>query len=200
MSKRHDLTGKTFGRLTVLERHGIIYGDRIAWRCRCDCGGEAITSTSKLLTGAKRSCGCLERENNASLTRHGMYGTRTYRVWQNMKTRCLNPKSKFYGLYGGRGITVCQEWMTFEGFLKDMGECPPKMTIDRLDNDLGYFKGNCEWRSMKEQANNRSSNISISLNGETRTLKEWAERFDMKYTTAYWRHKNGWPPERLFSR
>lgn len=199
MPKKHELSGRLFGRLTVSRKDGVINGDRIAWLCLCDCGGETRTSATRLLSGATQSCGCLQKEVQADLTKHGKYGTKAYRVWQNMKTRCLNPKNKFFPLYGGRGIRVCEKWMEFEGFYDDMGNPPPGATLDRIDNDAGYSKSNCRWRSMKDQSNNRSTNIDITLNGKTQTLKQWAEQFGIKYTTAYWRHKKGWSPEAIFA-
>lgn len=199
MPKVYDLTGQRFGRLTVTKKDGVIHGDRTAWSCICDCGSPARSSTSKLLNGSKMSCGCLESENQASLSKHGRYGTRAYRTWQNMKTRCLNPAGKFFQYYGGRGITVCENWMTFEGFYEDMGDPPPNSTIDRSDNDLGYTKENCQWRTKKDQSNNRSNNIAVIVNGETKTLKQWAEHFGIKYTTVYWRYKKGWETDRIFA-
>lgn len=199
MPKVYELIGKRFGRLIVTKRDGVIHGDRTAWECVCDCGLIARSSTSKLINGSKMSCGCLEAENQASLTTHGKYGTRAYRIWQNMKTRCLNAECEFFSFYGGRGITVCEKWMTFEGFYADMGDPPTNSTIDRSDNDLGYTKENCCWRTMKEQANNRSNNIDVTINDQTKTLKQWAEHFGIKYSTVYWRHRNGWTTDRIFS-
>lgn len=192
-----DLIGKRFGRLVVLRRDGSIHGNRKAWLCACDCGGTAVSSTTKLQLGEKLSCGCLERENNDSLRKHGHYGTRTYRIWSNMKSRCLNQKTKFYPQYGGRGIKVHEKWMTFDGFFADMGECPDGMTIERMDNDLGYNKENCRWATKKDQANNRSSNIVVVHNGVEMTLKQLAEAVGVKYTTLYARHKRGLPLEQI---
>ena len=94
---------------------------------------------------------------------------------------------------------MCEKWMKFEGFIDDMGECPPGMTIDRKNNDQGYEKDNCRWATSKEQSNNRSSNINITINHETKTLKQWCEQFGVKYTTAYWRHKNGRTVDQIFA-
>lgn len=199
MPKKFQLSGQRFGRLLVTKQDGVIHGNRTAWECLCDCGSITRSSTTKLVNGSKKSCGCLEVENQESLLKHGMYGTRAYRIWQNMKTRCLNKECEFFPLYGGRGITICEKWMSFEGFYEDMGEPPENATIDRLDNDLGYTKENCRWRTMKEQANNRSTNIDVTFGGETKTLKQWAEYFGLKYTTTYWRYKKGWPIDRVLT-
>lgn len=199
MAKKYELEGSRFGKLTVISRGGLIYNGCKEWICICDCGKETRASSTKLITGQKASCGCTSNGEESNLYKHGHYGTRTYRIWQNMKTRCMNTKSQFYEQYGGRGITVCEKWMKFEGFIDDMGECPPGMTIDRKNNDQGYEKDNCRWATSKEQSNNRSSNINITINHETKTLKQWCEQFGVKYTTAYWRHKNGRTVDQIFA-
>ena len=115
-----------------------------------------------------------------------------------MKQRCLNVNSRFYPIYGGRGIEICEKWMTFEGFFEDMGECPPNMTIDRVDNDSNYCRENCRWATMKQQSNNRSTTILLVIGDCEKSLKEWSEHFCIKYTTAYYRYKQGWTAERIF--
>lgn len=193
-----DLVGKVFSRLIVVRRDGVIWGQQAAWECACECGNTARTSSHALTSGDKKSCGCLEKENNASLYRHGKYGTRSHRIWTNMKTRCTNPNNRFYPDYGGRGITVCDKWNEFAGFFDDMGECPEGMTLDRLDNDLGYSKGNCRWATMKQQCSNRRSNINVEIDGVTKTLKEWAQFYDVKYANVYWRYTHGKPMSEWF--
>jgi hypothetical protein len=149
-----DITGQRTGRLTPIR-----YLGSQRWLCQCDCG--AISDVSKsALVGGVQSCGCLRVEVTvARSTKHGHKRrnaqTETYLCWQNMIQRCTNPKNNSWSDYGGRGITVCIQWETFENFLADMGERPPNMTLDRKDNDLGYFKGNCRWATRKQQANNR---------------------------------------------
>lgn len=200
MVSKYDLVGKVFSRLTVVRRDGNIWKDHAAWECLCECGNTARTSTNHLLSGEKKSCGCMEKENNESLYRHGQYGTRSHRIWTNMKTRCFNTKNRFYADYGGRGISVCDEWIEFSGFFKDMGECPEGMTIDRVDNDLGYSKENCRWTTMKQQSSNRRNNIDIEIDGITKTLKQWSEFYGVKYSNAYWRYTHGKPVSELFAK
>ena len=107
-----------------------------------------------------------------------------------MKGRCLNPKHKAYPAYGGRGITVCEKWLKFENFLKDMGERPEGKTLDRKDNDKGYYKGNCRWATSDEQYDNRGS--VIEYDGEKHTIKGWADKFGIPYARLQARLRRGW--------
>lgn len=108
---------------------------------------------------------------------HGFYGTPAYNVWRTMRQRCLNPRSSVYPQYGGRGITVCERWGSFAAFHEDMGEQPPGMTLERIDNSKGYCPSNCRWATRKEQARNRRSNRMITLNGRTMCLYDWADEY-----------------------
>ena len=129
---------------------------------------------------------------------HRMYGTKTYRTWDSMIQRCYNPKTKGFKRYGGRGISVCADWLSFESFYKDMGKKPDGATIDRANNNGNYGPANCQWATPKEQANNRRSNIRIMINGSTKTLMQWCEMLGFKYSTAYFRYKKGLPVNMIF--
>lgn len=157
-TSKQDLTGRVFGRLTVicLRNEGRIKKTRF-WLCRCECGKETIVSKFNLLDGMTKSCGCWHRDDVAArATTHGQSKTRTYHIWQGMVERCLNPKCHSWPNYGGRGISVCPSWMDFENFLRDVGECPPGLSIDRFpNNDGNYELGNTRWATAKEQAGNR---------------------------------------------
>ncbi len=144
-----DLTGQKFGRLTILRRGPNIGKNKeVGWICSCSCGEESLVSSNCLRRGNTKSCGCLHRK-------HGLSGTRVYHVWNNMMSRCYNEKHKNYHQYGGRGIKVCERWHDVKLFVGDVGQPPPGLTLERKNNERGYFPKNCCWATRKDQANNR---------------------------------------------
>lgn len=188
------LIGAKSGRLTIKAVVGVSASRKRLVECLCDCGNTKTINISQFNTGAIRSCGCLLKETSAAhmktirhlgqnnRLRHGQTYEPEYYVWRTMKARCLNPKARMYHRYGGRGIKICERWMLFDNFFADMGKRPsPKHQLDRENNDGNYEKNNCRWITSKEQGNNRSDNVRISLNGETLTLSEWADKFHIDY-------------------
>ena len=159
-----DLCGKKFGRLTVLScAPSQLKG--IHWDCRCDCGKKVSVRGDCLKLGNTRSCGCLQKETVSKIFfKHGGQTdgkkTRTYLSWDGMIQRCLNPKNSRFRDYGGRGIGVCEDWKKFENFLRDMGERPPKLTLDRKDNNGNYDPLNCRWADWETQFANRRKRLS----------------------------------------
>ena len=159
-----DLTSRIFGRLTVVSFYRVTSYGHSRWKCRCSCGKNAIIYESNLLSGNTQSCGCLRRETlskihkgNTTNVIHGHARTGEYRSWRAMWLRCTNPKILSWKYYGGRGITVCDRWKSFENFLADMGERPKGKTLDRYPNRNGnYEPSNCRWATWHEQALNRS--------------------------------------------
>lgn len=151
-----DLTGQKFGRLTALERVGRTKHGDLLWRCKCDCGNEHVTSSDHLKSGCTKSCGCLSGEQH-----HGMWGTRLFETYKSMKARCCNPNCESYPKYGGRGITICDEWLNpkdgktrfFQWALEN--GYSDDLTIDRIDVNGNYEPGNCRWTTRSVQSFNR---------------------------------------------
>lgn len=152
-----DLSGRRFGLLVVDERVGTTEDSKALWRCRCDCGGESVVRGCYLRSGHTKSCGCQKgrRNGEAAATTHGMSGTPTYGTWRKMIERCTNPNARQWEWYGGRGVTVCDRWRSFENFLADMGERPEGRTLDRVDVNGNYEPGNCRWATWPEQCANK---------------------------------------------
>lgn len=153
-----DLTGQTFGKLTVIGRDESRKGVEARWRCACICGGSTTTTGSNLRRGRTTSCGCAVADfNRRTRTTHGARRTPEYEIWCSMIKRCENPNHHAYSRYGGRGISVHPEWRAdFAAFLRDVGSRPsPDLSLDRIDNDGNYEPGNVRWATAKQQANNR---------------------------------------------
>jgi hypothetical protein len=196
-----DLSGQRFGRLTAMQRVGLDPRGKTLWQCICECGNRPITRADRLVSGQAASCGCLCRERGiAANTTHGRTGTQAYRTWQNMRNRCGNPRNTFWRYYGGRGITVCEQWRTsFEQFYADMGDPPPGMTLDRINVDGNYEPGNCRWASRKEQLRNTRRNHILTVGGQSFAVSEWAERLSILPSTLYNRLYDGWSVERALT-
>lgn len=180
--------GSTYGRLTT-ESSPVIVGKYRRVTCRCTCGSVKQVSLSSLLNGSCTSCGCYRSELvSAANLKHGMSKTKIYRVWASIVERCTVKTCKSYANYGGRGITVSSNWLSFDNFYADMGEAPfAGATIDRRDNDAGYSKENCWWATRAEQAANTSRNKRYKYRGELVMLKDIAAEAGVSIGALYYR-------------
>lgn len=188
MAKFIDLTGKIFGRLTVLQR-AEKKGKGAYWECICECGRKRVVAGYHLRTGHTMSCGCLRKN---VVTTHGQWNSRVYRSWNKMLQRCTNPNDDRFADYGGRGITVCDRWRVFENFHQDMGDRPQGMSLDRIDVDGDYCLSNCRWATPMQQSNNTRTNHILTYNGESHSIAEWSRRTSIHPATISRRIGMGW--------
>lgn len=192
-----DLTGQKFGRWTVNHFDGRIARGMAVWSCTCECGEIRKIPASRLLTGHSKSCGCLSQERK---TIHGMQATKIYTVWENVIQRCNNPRHPSYKNYGGRGIRVCERWLSAKNFIEDMlPTYQPGLTLDRIDNEGDYEPANCAWRSRREQSNNTRTNRWIEFNGERLTMSQWSKKLGINHQTIHDRLKKRLPLEMVLS-
>lgn len=192
-----DKTGKKFGRLSVLSIAEKVNG-RLYYHCKCDCG-----CTKKVQGGHLRdkdsgtkSCGCLWTElQRKRHTKHGLSHTRLYHIWDAMKRRCNNPSHRNFKYYGGRGVTVCEEWMAdFVVFYNWANQNGYKDTLelDRIDVNGNYEPCNCRWITHKGQNRNRTNNKWITIDGETKCLQEWLDLYHVNLKCYFKRLNRGW--------
>lgn len=194
--KKRIMPGRRFGRLVVSGYAHTQKGNHY-WLCKCDCGGGVNVSTTNLMNGHVASCGCFKSELN---TTHDMTGTRVYKAWINMKSRCENPAATSYEYYGGRGVSVCERWQKFEAFFDDMGHPPsPAHSLDRIDPDGNYEPDNCRWATSTEQVRNRRNNVILTFDGHTRCLSEWSHVTGIPYRTLLNRVRRNWKAERVLA-
>lgn len=193
MTYRKELKGQRFGKLLVIEEDGRI-GSNVAWICKCDCGNVTRVRANSLLTGNTTSCGCGRIE---AITKHNMTNTKLFNVWRTMKERCNNKSYRQYKDYGGRGISLCDEWEEFKPFMKWSLENGYKegLSIDRIDNDGNYCPENCRWTTVRVQSRNRRANRILEYGGEKHCVAEWSEILGVRANTIFWRLSQGWSTE-----
>ena len=158
-----DITGKRYGRWIVIAQADAYVSPKgrrqPRWLAACDCGTQRVVRASDVISGKSRSCGCLSIDVAIErLTTHGRTHEPAFRSWRAMIDRCTNPKNNGWSTYGGKGIYVCERWMTLENFIEDMGPRPPGTSIDRIDGSKGYEPGNCRWATPAEQGRNTKRN------------------------------------------
>lgn len=193
-----DLVGRRSGMLVVLSLLRDAVKQQTYAICQCDCGRLAKKTTSDIRRGRAKSCGCATGLFiSSSRTKHGKRGSRVYMTWIDMLRRCGNPSRDNYHNYGGRGIQVCERWMSFENFLVDMGEPPPGMTLDRYpDNNGNYEPGNCRWATAIEQCSNTRRSRYLIVSGERMTISQSAAKYGISKTVIKWRLDHGWADDR----
>lgn len=194
MSRACDnLVGMVFGRWTVLcQSKNRSYNGNVKWMCRCQCGTEKEVAGDFLKRHRSTSCGCYQREQMRWNNLHGVSHTPEHIAWMSMLYRCENPNDASYKHYGGRGISVCDEWHDIKNFIADMGCKPPGTSLDRIDVNSNYNKHNCRWATSKEQQNNKRNTIFLTLNGASKTISEWSEITGICRSTIDGRLRRGW--------
>ncbi|MBR9703320.1 hypothetical protein GOV10_04745 [Candidatus Woesearchaeota archaeon] len=162
----------------------------------CSCGNTSVMYIGNVRKGNTKSCGCLKIK---LATKHDLCDSRAHDTWRGMKDRCFNKRSVSFENYGGRGITVCDRWVDFKNFYEDMGDRPDGMSIDRINNNKGYSKENCQWATQKQQTRNSRTNINLTFDGKTQCIAAWAEELGMNSGMLYKRIKNGWSIEKTLT-
>jgi hypothetical protein len=199
-----DLSGLIFTRLIIMKCSGKTRKRNTLWECLCNCGNTVELEGHALKSGNTQSCGCLQRElflSKRYSLKHGKHGTKAYRTWNGIRQRCCNPNYHAYKDYGGRGITLCPEWESFEVFYQDMGDPPSlKHSIERIRNDEGYSPSNCVWATAREQTRNRRNTIFLKIGEDSKSLGEWAEQYAVPCQLLYDRViRLGWEPIRALT-
>jgi hypothetical protein len=204
------VTGLKFGRLTVVKSYLKQRGkqNETYCFCECECGGTKETRAYLLKIGQCKSCGCLAFETAKKQAekmgkrnkRHGKSGTRIYRIWRGMKSRCDIPKESEFHNYKGKGIIYDPRWSKFEEFYKDMNEgYSDELTLERIDVNGNYCKENCKWATCQEQSMNKSNSLYFELNGETKHIFEWSKLKGIHLSTIKTRLRTGWSVERALT-
>lgn len=197
---RINLIGQRFGRLSVIGEGPTTSTQKRTWYCVCDCGNikKKPVVGYDLKSGRVRSCGCLYVESNKGRNKtHGKTGVRLYRIWASMRQRCGYSSGAGYKNYGGRGVSICEEWSDFRNFYEwaMSNGYADNLTIDRIDNNRNYCPENCRWSTMKEQQNNRRNNRLVEYGGQNYTLSELAHKLNIRPATLAWRIDSGWSEE-----
>lgn len=186
-----DLSGQRFGRQIAVGRVGKNEWGNTLWLCRCDCGKEHIVPSGKLVQGKSRSCGCLKRDIGIKqLEKHGITTggkPRTFIIWNGMKARCLNPKAVSFKNYGGRGISICEDWLVFENFHNwaVSNGYSDGLTIDRIDNNGNYEPSNCIWEDAKINRSKQRKTRYIEIDGVINNVSTWCKKLKISRRTAY---------------
>lgn len=200
--KALDLVGKKFNRLLVVKKAGR-KNYKVMWECVCDCGNTTFVNTFYLINSKIRSCGCLHKEQLIERnTTHNQRHTKLYETWKKMRDRCNRPNATQYKDYGGRGIKVCEEWdKSFQAFYdwSYANGYDDNLTIDRIDNNKGYYPENCRWATYKEQMRNKRTNHIITYKNQSQCISQWCEELNLSYSAVTGRLRRGWSVEKALS-
>lgn len=203
MPKFQDLTGRKYGKLTVISRSVNGNNGCTRWLCLCECGKEHTVNAGHLKSGGVKDCGC-EKSKRTTLrnTKHGDAGSRLYNIWIKMRDRCNNPNNADWNLYGGRGISICDEWnesyLSFKNWATSNGYSET-LSIDRIDVNGGYNPSNCRWATNIEQCNNTRRNKHYPYRGREITIREASQISGLEYGTIKARLKYGWSMEQAIN-
>lgn len=205
-SSRHDLAGRTFGRLTVISLHATGgRGRHSRWLCRCICGNETVVTSNNLKCGGTISCGCLQKELAAAKRKtHGMTHHPLFNSWQQMNGRCYNENNHNYANYGARGVGVHEEWRhSFPSFLEHVSMLPnyekEGFSLDRINNNGNYCPGNVQWATSRQQNRNNRNTRSLIHDGRIQGVSAWAEEYNLKPSILYHRLQREWDIERALT-
>jgi len=184
-----DLLGQRFGRLVAISRDGSTKSGAAIWVWQCDCGNTKSISATNVTQGLTVSCGCRQQE---ARVKHGLSQTLTYNRWRAMKDRVLGTGAASKKYYKKRRITIDPRWVeSYENFLADIGECPPGLTLDRKDNDLGYTKDNCRWATRAQQSANTSRTHRVIYHGDQTCLAHACRAAGASYRDAMYKMAGG---------
>lgn len=194
MGRLIDLTGTVHGKWTVICRADNSKHQQTRWHCVCECGNQRTVQSSDLRSGKSICCGCSRK--------HHLSHTPEWLSWRAMMQRCNYKDHKYFSLYGGRGITICERWATsFLAFLDDMGPRPTsKHTLDRINSNGNYCPANCRWVTRKQQCRNRRNNKTIAFNGMVLCISEWSEMTGLHKDTINKRLRAGWSVEDVLTK
>ena len=196
MNKQQDLIGKKYGILTVIQ-YSHKHNGKHFWLCKCDCGKTKLILSDNLIYGGSKSCGC-----QCGRKKHGLAYQSLYKIWCAIKTRCSNSNISEFKNYGGRGITVCNEWLNDpELFIKwaNNNGYQKGLQIDRINNDMGYSPDNCRFVTRSVNCLNKSNNRNITYQGQTKTLQEWSKIIGKTRDVIHLRLKRGWSVDKAFT-
>lgn len=192
--------GQKNNRLTVVDYVRREGKKAFELKCECECGNVVYVLPYQFVSGDVKSCGCIR---GVMKTKHGLSHTKVYSEWKQMVDRCHNPKVHNYERYGGRGITVCEEWRksptAFSEWVESIGGKPEGMSLDRIDNNGPYAPWNCRFTTTKVQSRNKRSNRMYTYDGKTQCLADWAKELGISYSTLSGRLHKGWNIEKVLS-